>query len=57
MIIINYKSMKCALLDAKIAALFETVKRILLKDVKGFEKVRFTSFRADAWFEIYKTAK
>ena len=49
--------MKCALLDAKIAALFETAKRNMLKDVKGFEKVRFTSFRADAWFEIYKTAK
>ena len=32
--------MKCAFLGAKIAALIETAKRILLKSVKGFEKVR-----------------
>lgn len=32
--------MKYALLDAKIAALFETAKRNMLKDVKGFEKVQ-----------------
>ena len=49
--------MKYTFLTTKIAALEKTAKRILLKDVKGFEKVRFTSFRADAWFEIYKTAK
>jgi len=34
--------MKCSFLGAKIAAYFETTKRILLKDVKGFGKVRFT---------------
>lgn len=34
--------MKCAFLSAKITAFFETAKRILLKDVKGFGKVRFT---------------
>ena len=32
--------MKCAFLSTKIAASFETAKRILLKVVKGFEKVR-----------------
>ena len=34
--------MKCAFLGTKIAASFETAKRILLKSVKGFEKVRYT---------------
>ena len=33
--------MKCAFLGTKIAASFETAKRILLKDVKGFEKSAF----------------
>ena len=32
--------MKCAFLSTKIGGPFETAKRILLKDVKGFEKVR-----------------
>ena len=32
--------MKCAFLGTKIAASFETAKRKMLKDVKGFEKVR-----------------
>ena len=32
--------MKCTFLGAKIAAFIETAKRILLKSVKGFEKVR-----------------
>ena len=49
--------MKYAFLTTKIADLERTAKRKKLKDVKGFEKVRFTKFRADAWFEIYKTAK
>ena len=31
--------MKCAFLGTKIGGPFETAKRILLKDVKGFEKV------------------
>lgn len=38
--------MKCTFMGAKIAAFFETAKRILLKDVKGFGKVRFTLSRA-----------
>ena len=33
--------MKCAFLGTKIAASFETAKRILLKDVKGSEKVSY----------------
>lgn len=32
--------MKCAFLGTKIAASFETAKRIMLKVVKGSEKVR-----------------
>ena len=36
--------MKCAFLDAKIAVPIETAKRILLKSVKGFEKVCFPLF-------------
>ena len=32
--------MKCAFPSTKIAASFETAKPILLKSVKGFEKVR-----------------
>ena len=34
--------MKCAFLGTKIAASFETAKRILLKSVKEFEKVRYS---------------
>jgi len=34
--------MKCAFLDTKIAASFETAKRNLLKSVKEFEKVRYS---------------
>ena len=41
-----------AFLDTKIAASFETAKRNLLKDVKGFEKVRFT-VKMDFRFECY----
>lgn len=44
--------MKCAFLGTKIAASFETAKRILLKDVKGFEKVRFT-VKMNFRFECY----
>ncbi len=44
--------MKCAFLGAKIAAYFETTKRILLKDVKGFGKVRFT-MKLNLRFEFY----
>ena len=44
--------MKCAFLDAKIAAFLETAKRILLKDVKGFGKVRFT-VKLNLRFEFY----
>lgn len=35
--------MKCAFLGTKIAASFETAKRNLLKNVKGFEKVRYNA--------------
>lgn len=34
--------MKCAFLGTKIAASFETAKRILLKVVKGSEKVSYS---------------
>lgn len=36
--------MKCAFIGAKIAVPIETAKRILLKSVKGFEKVRFSCY-------------
>lgn len=36
----------------KIAASFETAKRNLLKDVKGFRKVRFT-VKMNSLFECY----
>lgn len=44
--------MKCAFLSTKIAASFETAKRILLKSVKGFEKVRFTSFQCPSTYLV-----
>ena len=40
---------------AKIAAFFKTAKRNLLKDVKGFEKVRFTSYICTKTSENNKT--
>ena len=42
--------------STKVAASFETTKRNLLKDVKGFEKVRFTvkmNFRFECYLWFY----
>ena len=44
--------MKCAFLGTKIGGPFETAKRIMLKSVKGCEKVRFTSFQCPATYLV-----
>ena len=44
--------MKCAFLGTKIGGSFETAKRILLKDVKGFEKERQSSKVNGTYFTL-----
>jgi len=48
--------MKCAFLGTKIAASFETAKRIMLKVVKGSEKVRSKGYGPPFPFKTKLTA-